>query len=193
MRIFRAHAVIDGQIPALGALSLRAAAEEDAAGLAELAERTFRDAFGAMNGAEDMDRHCAKAYGPEIQAAEIRDPDRATLLCHAGDRLVGYGQLRWKSASPCVVASRPAEIQRLYVDAPWHGTGVAPCLMEALLAEAARGGADLAWLGVWERNPRAIRFYEKSGFEGVGEHVFLLGSDAQRDLVLARPIHRGRR
>lgn len=163
--------------------------EEDAASLAEFAERTFRDTFASGNRAEDMDAHCRKHYGREVQVAEIRDPDRVTLLCHAGDdRLVGYGLLSRKGAPACVRGSRPVEVQRLYVDADWHGRGIAQALMASLLDAATAGGADVAWLGVWEKNPRAISFYSKSGFTVVGEHVFVVGSDPQRDLVLVRKL-----
>ncbi len=160
----------------------------DAADLALLAERTFRDTFAHLNRAEDMDSHCRKSYSEKIQAAEIRDPKRTTFVCHVGDSLVAYGQLRWESAPACIVGTRPAEIQRLYVDAPWHGKGVAQALMASLLDAAAAGGADVVWLGVWERTPRAIAFYERSGFAVVGDHVFVLGKDPQRDLVLAKRL-----
>lgn len=170
-------------------MSIREATEKDAAPLANLAERTFRDTFANMNRSEDMEAHCRTAYGASIQALEINDPSRTTFLCHANGQLIGYGQLRWKDPPACVAASRPAEIQRLYVDTPWHGKGVSQALMASLLGKAMAGGADAAWLGVWERNPRAIAFYEKSGFAVVGEHVFLLGNDPQRDLVLAKRLN----
>lgn len=168
--------------------NVRHAEQGDAASLAELAERTFRDTFAQVNRAEDIDSHCRDTYRESIQAAEIRDPKRTTLVCHVRDRLIAYGQLRWDSAPPCVVATRPAEVQRLYVDAPWHGKGVAHALMASLLDTAVAGGADVAWLGVWEQNPRAISFYARSGFAVVGDHVFVLGKDRQRDLVLARRL-----
>jgi ribosomal protein S18 acetylase RimI-like enzyme len=168
--------------------SIRQATEADAAALAELAERTFRDTFAQMNRAEDIDVHCRNSYGNSIQATEIRDPGRTTLVCHVRDGLIAYGQLRWASAPSCVVATRPAEVQRLYVDAPWHGKGVAHALMASLLDAAVAGGADVAWLGVWEKNPRAISFYAKIGFEAVGDQVFVLGNDPQRDLVLAKRL-----
>jgi diamine N-acetyltransferase len=170
--------------------TIRVAIEADAASLAELAERTFRSTFAQSNLADDIDMHCRNSYGEVIQAGEIRDPGRTTLLCHDGDRLIGYGQLRWTGAPSCVVATKPAEVQRLYVDAAWHGKGIAQSLMASLLESAVMGGADVAWLGVWERNPRAITFYEKSGFTVVGDHVFLLGNDRQRDLVLAKRLSR---
>ena len=57
----------------------------------------------------------------------------------------------------------------------------ADAVVDALLER----GCDVVWLGVWERNPRAISFYRKVGFAEVGEHVFQLGSDPQRDVVMA--------
>ena len=84
------------------------------------------------------------------------------------------------------------EIQRFYVDHAWHGQGVARQLMAACVATArARGGATV-WLGVWERNARAIRFYTKHGFTDVGTHDFLLGSDRQTDRVMSRPVELSR-
>ena len=168
--------------------NIRQATGADAASLAELAERTFRETFAQTNRAEDIDVHCRYSYGESIQAAEIRDPGRTTLVCHVRDGLIAYGQLRWASAPSCVVATRPAEIQRLYVDARWHGKGVAHALMASLLDTAVAGGADVVWLGVWEKNPRAMSFYSKSGFAVVGDHVFVLGNDPQRDLVLAKRL-----
>ena len=167
---------------------IRLASMDDAAALAKLAERTFRDTFAGANRADDMELHCRNYYGEAIQAAEIQAPDRSTFVCELDRRLIAYGQLRWAKAPPCVVGAKPAEIQRLYVDAPWHGKGVAGALMASLLDAARAGRADVAWLGVWEENPRAIAFYEKSGFEVVGDHVFVVGSDPQRDLVLARRL-----
>jgi ribosomal protein S18 acetylase RimI-like enzyme len=168
--------------------NIRQATEADAAALAALAERTFRETFAQTNRAEDIDVHCRNSYGVGIQAAEIRDPGRTTLVCHVRDSLVAYGQLRWAGAPSCVVATKPAEVQRLYVDAPWHGKGVAQALMASLLDAAIAGGADVAWLGVWEKNPRAISFYTKHDFAFVGDHVFVLGNDSQRDLVLAKRL-----
>ena len=167
---------------------IRLATPADAASLADLFERTFRSTFAEATSSEDMDEHCRNSYSAAIQGAEIRDPGRVTLVCESEGNLVGCGQLRRGTPPACVQASAPVEIQRLYVDARWHGKGIAQGLMDALLEAAARLGADEVWLGVWERNPRAIAFYAKNGFAMVGEHVFVVGSDPQRDLILARRI-----
>jgi ribosomal protein S18 acetylase RimI-like enzyme len=167
---------------------LRTANRRDATPLSRFAEQTFRETFGAANSEADMALHCRTSYGEDIQASEIADPHRLTLLCEDDGRLVGFAQLRWAAAPACVVARAPGEIQRLYVAADWHGRGIARQLMDACLAELRRRGSDVAWLGVWEHNPRAIAFYRKSGFVEVGDHVFPVGGDPQRDVVMARAV-----
>ena len=168
--------------------AVRRADVADAASLAALAERTFRAAFGGFNTQANMDAHCAKAYGESIQSLEIADPAIETYVCAAAAELLGYAQLRCGAAPACVSASRPAELQRIYVDRRWHGQGIAQALMSQVLAAAARGNADQVWLGVWENNPRALAFYRKIGFEKVGHHVFQLGDDAQHDWILCRGV-----
>ena len=88
-------------------------------------------------------------------------------------------------------ATRPGEIQRIYVVDEWHGQGVAQALMGACIDELKQRGCDAAWLGVRERNPRAIAFYRKSGFIEVGGYVFRLGEDSQQDVIMARAIAPG--
>jgi ribosomal protein S18 acetylase RimI-like enzyme len=169
---------------------IRRADRGDAKRLSAVAEATFRATFSSHNTREDIDLHCRNTYSEEIQASEIADPDRVTLIGEQDDRLVGYAQLRWRKPPTCVIAETPGEIQRLYVVRNAQGKGVAHDLMNACIDELTRRRSDVAWLGVWEKNPRAIAFYRKFGFVEVGEHVFLLGSDRQRDIVMTRPIIR---
>ncbi len=174
-------------------LSVRSATESDAADLAALAERTFRATFADANDAADLDAHCARSYGTALQRDEILDPGMRTLLADTGRAMAGYAQVRLDSPKDCVAARQPAELLRIYVDADWHGRGVAQALMNASLDAAVEAGCDRIWLGVWEHNPRAIAFYRKLGFEAVGEHRFLLGDDPQRDVVMARSLRDHRR
>ena len=108
---------------------IRKAIRSDAARLARLAEKTFRDTFGAVNTPEDMDLHCRASYSEAIQAAEISSADMTTLLSEGDGRLVGFAQLRWGRAPDCVLAASAGEMQRLYVLGDWHGRGVAQELM----------------------------------------------------------------
>jgi ribosomal protein S18 acetylase RimI-like enzyme len=160
----------------------------DANRLAALAAATFKDAFGAANRPENIDAYCRTRYGEAIQATEIANPSMVTLLCEQRGTLAGFAQLRWGQAPGCVIAAAPGEIQRLYVMREFHGTGVAHELMNRCIDEMAARQSDVMWLGVWERNFRAAAFYRKFGFIEVGEHVFPLGTERQRDVVMARPV-----
>jgi len=171
-------------------LTIRKANQSDAKQLSQLAETTFRDAFSTANSAEDIALHCRSNYSESIQAVEIANPSMSTLLSEDEDRLVGFAQLRWGATPECVLAKAPGEIQRLYVVSDWHGKGVAQDLMSACIEEMKCRGSDVVWLGVWERNLRAISYYKKFGFVDVGDHVFLLGRDPQRDIVMARSVAR---
>ncbi|HEV7923060.1 MAG TPA: GNAT family N-acetyltransferase [Thermoanaerobaculia bacterium] len=168
--------------------SIRRAGPADAAPLAELAARTFAEAFAAGNTAEDLAAFLAATYGEAQQRREILDQDVITLLVEEGGTLIAFAQLRRGEAPQCVEGPDPVELARFYVDRPWHGRGVAQQLMEAARAAAQNLGARTFWLGVWERNPRAIAFYEKCGFRDVGSHLFLVGSDLQTDRVM---VHAG--
>jgi ribosomal protein S18 acetylase RimI-like enzyme len=133
-----------------------------------------------------MDLHCSASFGPALQARELSDPGTVTTVAESNRQLVGFTQLRPLHGSRAVSFSRPAELHRIYVARAWHGKGLAQELMNNVLEEAARQGCDGVWLGVWERNPRALAFYRKHGFRAVGEHAFSLGHDLQRDIVMAR-------
>jgi GNAT superfamily N-acetyltransferase len=170
------------------ALHIRPASVTDAGVLAALAERTFVETFAAENRPEDLAIHVARSYGIEIQARELADPDVTYLIAEADGTPAGYALVRGGGAPSCVTGAAPVQIQRFYVDRPWLGTGVARALMVACEDEARRRGGRTLWLGVWERNARAIRFYEKAGFKDVGAQAFHVGADAQTDRVLARDL-----
>ena len=70
----------------------------------------------------------------------------------------------------------------------WLGLKAGPALLERCLDEARARGAKTFWLGVWERNDRARAFYGRYGFTEVGDHVFVVGTDPQRDVILTRAL-----
>ena len=177
--------------------TIRHATAEDAGRLALASARFFAQTFGPDNRPEDMAAYVAGAFSVDRQAAEIRDPESTIWIAEvresaaprkAPPQLIGYVQLRQRRRVAPVDAQQPAELARLYVDRDWLGRGVGAALIETCLNAAQASGADVVWLGVWERNARAIAFYEKYGFRRVGEQAFQLGSDRQTDLVMARPL-----
>jgi ribosomal protein S18 acetylase RimI-like enzyme len=171
-----------------GSFQIRAATLEDAAVLAELAGRTFYDAFAADTAAGDLAAYIAQAFGLRQQTAELEDPRLHTLIGEAGGVAVAYAQLRQVEPPDCVTGPASAEIARFYLERSWHGRGPAQTLMDAVLALARDLGVETLWLGVWERNLRAIAFYRKHGFVDVGSHEFVVGTDRQTDRIMVRPL-----
>lgn len=169
--------------------TLRRATVADAPLLASFAARLFDDTFGPDNDPADMQAYLAGAFSVERQSEELADGNRAAWIAEneLGEPL-GYALLRRGSRAEGVVADRPAEVQRIYSVREWHGRGVGGMLMSACLDQARAWGCDVLWLAVWERNPRAIAFYEKSGFHQVGRTTFKLGNDVQFDHVMARSL-----
>lgn len=176
---------------AVPAVAVRRASPADAAALARFAARSFRDTYLADNVAANVEAYVAEHLHEEALATLMRDPRTTTLLAEVQRALAGYAQLAPAPRPASGSAGPSMELARFYVAREWHGRGVARELMAAALAAAARAGAHEVWLGVWERNARAIAFYRRSGFETVGAHRFTMGADVQRDLVMLHRLDRG--
>jgi ribosomal protein S18 acetylase RimI-like enzyme len=174
----------------VAATVIRHATPDDAPLLSEIGRTSFFDAFAAdpRNKPEDMQSYMLLAFGVAAIRQELGDPDVLYLIAEEDGAAVGYAKLKQRSRFECVTGERPLEVSRLYARAQYVGRGVGPALMQACLDEGRTRGHDVIWLGVWEFNFRAQKFYEKWGFRRVGEHVFQLGSDPQIDWVLQREI-----
>lgn len=168
---------------------IRRATPADTPMLGALARRVFVETFGddPAHRPHDMSLFLATALSDEALRRELALPGTVYDVAEHRARLVGYLKTCIGEAPACVRGRRPLEVARLYVDFDWHGRGVAHRLMQRSIDRAAAEGCDVIWLGVWHRNVRAQRFYRKWGFEHVGEHPFLFGTDLQADLVFARP------
>lgn len=168
----------------------RVARPDDAALLAELGAATFRETFEAANTPEDFAAYMGAAFGEAIQRAELEDPDTTVFFAERGGETEGYVMLRERKPPASIAVDDALEIARLYARRRSLGRGVGASLMQCALAEAAGRGKEAVWLGVWDRNERAIRFYESWGFHRSGTQPFLLGTDLQTDLVMVRRIAR---
>ena len=169
-------------------VTIRHATPEDAAILADLGARTFRETFEPHTSGPDLEAFLAATYGEAIQRAELADPSRPARILEVDGAPVGFLQLRLGHREPGVPGERPVELQRIYVLRAAQGGGRGAALMAEALEMARAWGADTLWLGVWENNHKALAFYARSGFREVGEHIFTIGDQVDRDLILARDL-----
>ncbi|MGI8508674.1 MAG: GNAT family N-acetyltransferase [Gemmatimonadaceae bacterium] len=174
-------------------IHIRVATPTDAAALSDFAARTFAATFGADNSPDDMATYIGATFTPDLQAAELGSTNGVILLVapaegSGADDLIAYAALGSGDTPPCVTGQPTIELKRFYVVSAWQGRGVAQALMQRALLEVSQRGARTLWLGVWERNARAIAFYHKCGFRRVGDQPFQLGTDLQTDCIMQRPV-----
>jgi diamine N-acetyltransferase len=171
-------------------IQIRQGTLEDAKLLTDLSYTTFWDAFAhhPKNAPDDLAHYMRQSFNIEQITAELASPNAIFLIASIEDKPAGYAKLIRDSIEPGITAERPIELARLYSQQEYVGKGVGQNLMDACFERARTEGRDVMWLGVWEFNPRAQRFYEKNGFQIVGKHVFQLGEDAQTDLLMQREL-----
>lgn len=170
------------------AVTIRRGTLADAALLSELGARTFSETFAADNTAEDLAAYVATSFNVAQQTSELEDPGSTFLIAEVDGHAAGYAKLHDGEPEKSVEGAKPIELVRLYVSRDWLGRGVGQQLMSACIDEARQAGHETIWLGVWERNARAQAFYQKWSFRAVGEHMFQLGADLQRDIVMERAL-----
>lgn len=170
-------------------ITIRLANQDDAALLASLGARTFYEAFASDNTPENMQDYLNRSFSPEIQSKELLEAGSVFLIAESEGTAIGYARLLagWPDVT-CITGSNPVELVRIYLLQDWIHQGAGSKLMQACLDEARGRGHDVIWLGVWEKNARAIAFYQKWGFEKAGSHIFKLGDEAQTDWIMQRKL-----
>jgi ribosomal protein S18 acetylase RimI-like enzyme len=169
-------------------ITIKRATIQDAELIADLSRETFYETFAKDNSAEDMDKFMNEQFTREKLVEEVGQPGNIFLLAYNQTEVAGYARLR-RSKNPPQFADIPTiEIARIYALGHKIGKGVGSSLIQHCIDIAREEGIQLIWLGVWEKNQRAIDFYSRWGFEKFGEHSFLLGNDAQTDWLMKKAL-----
>jgi len=163
-------------------IAYRDATIEDAAAIDALFRRSFADTFAHLYDPADL-----AAFFAEFTEAgwrrELADPGFAFRLAEEAGPLAGYAKVGPLSL-PAEPAGPAVELRSFYLLRRWHGAGIAPVLMDWVLTEARRRGAGELYLSVFVDNHRAKRFYARYGFEAVGPYVFMVGNQADEDIIM---------
>jgi len=154
--------------------------------LQEISKRTFYDSFAALNTAENMKFHLDNHFTQEKLSAEILNRDSKFFFAIHEGTPVGYLKINQGAAQTVLPNDQAVEIERIYVDRILKGNGIGKTFISKAVEIANASQAKYLWLGVWENNEPAIRFYEKNGFEKFSKHIFKLGDDEQTDLLLMK-------
>jgi len=160
----------------------RDAALADVPALVALFEQVFDETFAHLYRPADLHAFLSQ-NGEELWRAQLSDPSFAIHVVDDGGVLAGYAKLG-PLRLPVEPRGPALELRQLYVARAWHGTEVGRTLMDWTIAEARRRHARHLFLSVYTENPRARRFYERYGFEEVGPYKFMVGEQADDDIIL---------
>lgn len=169
-------------------IEIRLATTADAELIANMSQESFLATFGPQNKEHDIEKFMANQFSKEILIAEVGALDNIFLLAYLGEEPAGYVKLKENSSEAGLAAEQPFEIARFYAAPTMIGKGIGKAMMQYCIELAKKKGNDFIWLGVWEKNQRAIDFYTSFSFEKFGEHGFLLGDDLQNDWVMRREV-----
>lgn len=156
--------------------------------LQALSVKTYFDTFDGTTSDEDMDAYLASALNHEVLRAELEDPKAWFYFIYYGEQLAGYLKLNTEEAQSEEMPHDWMELQRIYIDREFKGHGLGSTLVEHALSFGREKGLSEIWLGVWEHNYPAQKFYYKFGFERFSEHSFWMGEDEQCDWLLKRRL-----
>jgi diamine N-acetyltransferase len=176
---------LTSQQKTMSLITIRYAGAGDAELIADMSRTTFYEAFAKDNTPEDMDIFMREQFTKKGLMKEVETGEGIFILAYVDEEPVGYARLRIKNN---LAHEQAIEVARIYALNKAIGKGVGKALMQECINKAVELQMKWIWLGVWDKNERALAFYERWGFQRFGEHQFLLGTDLQTDLLMKRAL-----
>lgn len=165
-------------------MNIRKATIFDVEVLQAIGKQTFIETFAADNTKENIKKYLDTAYSSEKLMAELNNKNSEFYFAELEGNIVGYLKINLEDSQTEMILNNALEIERIYVLKEFQGKKVGQILFNKAIEIANQNLLKYVWLGVWERNPRAIRFYEKNGFKIFDKHIFKLGDDEQTDYMM---------
>ena len=157
---------------------------KDVLHLQDISKLTFSQTFSAINSEENMAKYLEDSFSIDQLNEELHNESSLFYFAKLNDEVIGYMKLNTGEAQKENQNDNALEIERIYVLQEFHGKKVGQLLYLHAIKVAGEMKADYVWLGVWEKNFRAIAFYKKNGFVAFDQHVFILGDDRQIDILM---------
>lgn len=136
-----------------------------------------------------MQAYLNEAFNMKKLRIELSNADSSFYFLYSDSDLAGYLKLNEASAQTDIHDRQSLEIERIYIAKEFQGKGLGHYLMDRAIELANSRKKQYVWLGVWEKNKKAIRFYKTSGFYEIGTHSFVMGEDEQTDYILRKNLH----
>jgi len=156
--------------------------------LQHIARQTFIETFSEVNTKDNMNKYLDESFNISRLTSEIQNLNSEFYFAVLDAKVVGYLKINCGDAQTELKNDNTFELERIYVLKEFHGKRVGQILFNKALQIAEQMKVDYLWLGVWEKNHKALKFYMKNGFTAFDKHVFRLGDDTQTDIMMKLPI-----
>eukprot|EP01117_Protostelium_nocturnum_P011459 TRINITY_DN4158_c0_g1_i2.p1 TRINITY_DN4158_c0_g1~~TRINITY_DN4158_c0_g1_i2.p1 ORF type:complete len:172 (-),score=45.43 TRINITY_DN4158_c0_g1_i2:21-536(-) len=156
--------------------------------LLKFSRKTFMEAFESQNTPEDIEIYDRQAFTSEKIKSQLENPDSFFWFGKIGDEIVGYIKINFGKAQSEPQSEEWSELERIYVDRSHQGKKIGEKLLDFAVEESKRRAKKVVWLGVWDQNRDARRFYERKGFKQFDQHTFVLGTDKQIDIIYKKDL-----
>ncbi|MDQ1142084.1 GNAT family N-acetyltransferase [Pedobacter agri] len=172
----------------MNAIKISIATSTDFKIIQEIGRETFYETFASGNTEEVMQQYLQTSFSAEKVKTELNHPNSLFFIAWDHQIPIGYLKVNMNDAQTELQESDSLEIERIYVKAHYHGKKVGQLLYDQAVEIAMKKMKKSIWLGVWEENPKAIRFYEKNGFVPFSRHIFKMGDEEQTDIMMRKII-----
>ena len=162
---------------------------KDAEIVQKIAAATFLETYSAVNSEKNMQDYLASHYTLDQFITELNHPFSEFYLAVLNQKIIGFLKINFGEAQTELQDKTALEIERIYVLSDFHGKKIGQLLFNKAIEIAKKDNLSYLWLGVWEKNPKAIRFYEKNGLTVFNKHLFQLGDEEQTDLMMKIELH----
>lgn len=160
----------------------------DLLALQSISKQTFTETFASSNTKENMDKYLNEALSLEKLTDKLSNPNSFFYFIEDNLIPIGYLKLNMGASQTELNDNTALEIERIYVTQAYQGKKVGQQLYEKAIQVAKDKKVEYIWLGVWEENHKAIRFYTKNGFNAFDKHIFTLGDEEQTDIMMKLAI-----
>lgn len=156
--------------------------------LRKLSIQTFDESFSAMNTADNMKLYFENCLNTAKLEQELSNPDSHFYFFVSKGKPIAYLKLNTQSAQTENMGDEALELERIYVLKSAQGMKIGQQLLDFALNVGRQEQKKIIWLGVWEKNRKAIDFYLKNGFQHVDQHQFMVGTDLQIDYLFRKKL-----
>lgn len=156
--------------------------------LQKFSKETFIEAFSNQNSDGNMRKYLDENLSIQRLTIELMNSESLFYFARMDEKIIGYLKINFGVAQTDFKEDNSIEIERVYVLEEFQGKNVGQNLLNKAIEISRVKNAKSVWLGVWEKNYKAIRFYQKNGFVEFGNHPFILGDDIQTDILMKRHL-----